>query len=243
MVDSAFSVRFPRLRKMIVPTMRCHDANDFSFVFAGPKACAMWRMFNSGKAKGQRSPAISRERREVRLCLALQLPMHVELCAKCTYCTGPAHPGNRMSIAASTVLLTISDSKFKVIRLLRNKLECVIIRYFMEIISIYIFNIDKKSTYRKKLIWRYFFTDNTGKLKSVSWKNDDTEIPTELMFNTGKAKAQRLSRYLVSGEKYAVNGFTVKCPCWTCVTAHKLYWPSENKMATYPFLSVGWVWR
>ena len=30
------------------------------------------------------------------------------------------------------------------------------------------------------------------------------------MFNTGKAKAQRsLSRYLVSGEKYAVHGFTV----------------------------------
>ena len=30
------------------------------------------------------------------------------------------------------------------------------------------------------------------------------------MFNTGKAKAQRsLSRYLMSGEKYAVHGFTV----------------------------------
>ena len=30
------------------------------------------------------------------------------------------------------------------------------------------------------------------------------------MFNTGKAKAQRSpSRYLVSGEKYAVHGFTV----------------------------------
>ena len=30
------------------------------------------------------------------------------------------------------------------------------------------------------------------------------------MFNTGEAKAQRsLSRYLVSGEKYAVHGFTV----------------------------------
>ena len=77
-----------------------------------------------------------------------------------------------MSVAAlriHSVLLTISDSSFKVF-IVRNKLECVIIVYFMEIISIYIFNIDKKSTYRKKSIWRYFFNDNTGNIGRLKYR-------------------------------------------------------------------------
>ena len=65
----------------------------------------------------------------------------------------------RMSVAAlriHSVLLTISDSSFKVF-IVRNKLECVIIVYFMEIISIYIFNIDKKSNISEKVDVAIFF--------------------------------------------------------------------------------------
>ena len=49
----------------------------------------------------------------------------------------------------------------------------------MEIISIYIFNIDKKSTYRKKSIWRNFFNDNTGNIGRLKYRGKN-EIPTEL---------------------------------------------------------------
>ena len=40
----------------------------------------------------------------------------------------------------------------------------------MEIISIYIFDIDKKSTYREKSIWRYFFNNNTGNIGRLKYR-------------------------------------------------------------------------
>ena len=57
--------------------------------------------------------------------------MHVEHVPRCTCCTGPAKqngsapvPGNQMSVAASSVLLTISDSIFKVITVKKQIRMC-----------------------------------------------------------------------------------------------------------------------
>ena len=41
----------------------------------------------------------------------------------------------------------------------------------------------------------------------------------------------------MSGEKFAVLGFTVTHARWTWATVRMLYWPSENKMAAHPFLA------
>ena len=127
-------------------------------------ACALWRMFNTSKAKAQRSPVISRERREVHCARLYGYPCmlnmchsaHVVLAQQKQNGSAPV-PKNGMSITTNSVLLTIRPIVFLRYLLLRNKLECVIRRYFMEIISIYIFNIDKKSTLSEKVDMAIFF--------------------------------------------------------------------------------------
>ena len=92
------------------------------FVFAGPIQlvhCAC--MFNTGKAKGQR---------EVRCARLYGYPCMLNMChgahvlaQRNKNCSAPV-PGNRMSAAASSVLLTISDSIFKVITVTKQLRMC-----------------------------------------------------------------------------------------------------------------------
>ena len=84
-------------------------------------ACALWRMFNTGKAKGQRSPAISRERRELRCARLYGYPCMLNMCHSAHVVLAQRKQNgnapvtkNRMSITTNSVLLTISDSIFKV---------------------------------------------------------------------------------------------------------------------------------
>ena len=92
--------------------------------------------------------------------------MHVEHVPRCTYCTGPAKqngsapvPENRMSVAANSVLLTISDSIFKVFTVKKQIRMCnynyILWKLFRY--RLYIFNIDKKSTLAEKVDMAIFF--------------------------------------------------------------------------------------
>ena len=74
-------------------------------------------MFNTGKAKGQRSPAISRERREVRCARLYGYPRMLNMCHGAHVVLAQrnkmaAHPF--LGVATSLVVLIISDSIFKV---------------------------------------------------------------------------------------------------------------------------------
>ena len=105
--------------------VRCLGASALPFcdflVFTGPvwlvhcDACS-----TQVKPRAAKSRDISWVARSS-LCSALRLPMHVEHVPRCTCCTGPAKqngsapvPGSQIGVATSSVLLTISDSIFKV---------------------------------------------------------------------------------------------------------------------------------
>ena len=75
-------------------------------------ACALWRMFNTGKAKAQQSPTISCERRKVCCVRLYSYPCMLNMCHSALVVLAQRKNGsapvskNRMSITTNLVLLT-----------------------------------------------------------------------------------------------------------------------------------------
>ena len=88
-----------------------------------------------------------------------------------------AHPflaESRMSVAAlriHSVLLTISDSTFKVFIVKKEIRMCNNSIFYGNYFDIYTFSISTKSLHigKSRYFWRYFFTDNTGNIGRLKY--------------------------------------------------------------------------